>query len=425
MNMFNKKEYSAREVFVPGGLPKLTYNPRKELELEERLNDAKDNLCKLVMMTGSTKSGKTVLTNNVFPREKSIWFDGGSYSNDNDFWIDIAEQLDIYPDQSISQGSDSSNQLDGKLTGQKQLLLFNMKSELGAATVKKKSKSTSSTRKGNPKTLAIQALRNKFRPLVIDDFHYLPRDKQGQLVRAIKSLVFDGLPVIFIAIPHRKLDAVKVEREMTGRVENIEVPVWKVDELLEIPQKGFPLLNLEVDKRIIDRMAEEAIGSPHLIQEFCRELCSMVEVKRTTKSKRAIKETDVDLNSLFKKVAENTGKVIFDKLSKGPRQRADRVRREMNNGLTTDIYGLVLYALAEIKPGLDTIDYETLRFKIREITKGTQPQAHEVSRVLDKMSQIAASDEASTPVIDWEKNDRLLHITDPFFAYYLRWGLEN
>jgi hypothetical protein len=38
------------------------------------------------------------------------------------------------------------------------------------------------------------------------------------------------------------------------------------------------------------------------------------------------------------------------------------------------------------------------------------------------MSKISTSDESSTPVIDWEKDDRLLHITDPFFAYYLKWG---
>jgi hypothetical protein len=38
------------------------------------------------------------------------------------------------------------------------------------------------------------------------------------------------------------------------------------------------------------------------------------------------------------------------------------------------------------------------------------------------MSSISADDQASTPVVDYEENERKLHITDPFFAYYLRWG---
>jgi len=28
----------------------------------------------------------------------------------------------------------------------------------------------------------------------------------------------------------------------------------------------------------------------------------------------------------------------------------------------------------------------------------------------------------STPVIDFEDEEKKLHITDPFFAFYLRWG---
>ena len=50
-----------QDVFVPGGFPRHTYNPRVDLQLEQRLAEVKDNLCKLVTVTGQTKSGKTVL----------------------------------------------------------------------------------------------------------------------------------------------------------------------------------------------------------------------------------------------------------------------------------------------------------------------------------------------------------------------------
>lgn len=423
MGIFSRKEkYRARQVFIPGGQPTLTYNPRKELKLEESLEEAKDYLCKLVMMTGSTKSGKTVLTNKVFPKSESIWFDGGSFSSENDFWIEIVQQLDTYIDESISESKDKTTQGGVKGSAEKQLLLFKMKGEASASHSSKKGKAKSQSRKGNPKTIALQALRESKKPLIIDDFHYLPRGQQAQLVRAVKALIFDGLPVIFIAIPHRRLDAVKVEREMTGRIETISIPPWEKGELVEIPETGFPLLNVEVTDQITEKLADEAIGSPHLMQEFCREMCNIRDIKVTLDDKIVI--DSIDQERLFQSVAQNTGKVIFDKLSKGPRQRADRVQRKLANGDTTDIYGLVLHALAQLRPGMDTIEYETLRSAIRDVSSGTQPQAHEVTRVLDKMSQIAASDESSTPVIDWEKEDRILHITDPFFAFYLRWGIE-
>lgn len=423
MGIFSRKEkYRARQVFIPGGQPTLTYNPRKELKLEESLEEAKDYLCKLVMMTGSTKSGKTVLTNKVFPKSESVWFDGGSFSSENDFWIEIVQQLDAYIDESVSESKDKTTQGGVKGSAEKQLLLIKMKGEASASHSTKKGKGKSQSRKGNPKTIALQALRESKKPLIIDDFHYLPREQQAQLVRAVKALIFEGLPVIFIAIPHRRLDAVKVEREMTGRIETISIPPWEKRELIEIPNAGFPLLNIEITDEVTQRLAEEAIGSPHLMQEFCREICNIREIKETLDDKIII--DSIDEEPLFQSVAQNTGKVIFDKLSKGPRQRADRVQRKLVNGETTDIYGLVLHALAQLRPSLDTIEYETLRSAIRDVSSVTQPQAHEVTRVLDKMSQIAASDESSTPVIDREKEDRILHITDPFFAFYLRWGIE-
>ena len=48
---------------------------------------------------------------------------------------------------------------------------------------------------------------------------------QGGIVRALKPLIFDELPVVLIAIPHRRYDALKVEKEMTGRISPLSGPL--------------------------------------------------------------------------------------------------------------------------------------------------------------------------------------------------------
>ena len=121
-------------------------------------------------------------------------------------------------------------------------------------------------------------------------------------------------------------------------------------------------------------------------------------------------------------MAEAIGRPIFEKLARGPRQRTDRVRRELIDGREVDIYQLVLHGMAHLKPGLVTLEYEDLRAGIREVASGQIPQLHEVARVLKHMATIAATDQSSTPVIDFEESGKRLHITDPFFAFYLRWG---
>lgn len=67
-----------RSVFVPGGIPKYTYVERAEGALKNVIASANDNLCKLVTVTGETKSGKSVLVNTIFPRKTCIWVDGGT-----------------------------------------------------------------------------------------------------------------------------------------------------------------------------------------------------------------------------------------------------------------------------------------------------------------------------------------------------------
>ena len=189
------------EVFIPGGLPTYTYNPRNGYELETRIMQAKRNLCKLLIVTGQTKMGKTVLAEKIYERGNgSVWVDGGAVSD--------------------------------------------------------------------------------------------------------------------------------VEREMTGRVKMFEIPAWSEEELTEIADRGFGELKVSVPAEIKKRMAKEAMGSPHLMQEFCRKICE-----------------------------EN---------------------------------------LTE-----------------RKITRRV--------KLSEKIADISYNEGASTPVIDWDKEENILTVTDPFFAFYLRW----
>jgi hypothetical protein len=208
---------------------------------------------------------------------------------------------------------------------------------------------------------------------------------------------------------------------MTGRISPIDIPTWTEDELQFISNTGFKLLKYGVSSKFSSIISSEAIGSPHLMQDFCRGVSKMLSVDYEKKI-RDLEEDRMELDSIFRDVAETIGRPIFEKLARGPRQRTDRMQRELKSGKTVDIYELVLYGLAHLRPGLVSIEYEELRTAIREVAGAQIPQLHEVARVLKHMATIAATDQSSTPVIDFEEEEKKLHITDPFFAFYLRWG---
>lgn len=409
------------DIFVPGGFPRHTYNPRVELQLENKLNEVKNNLCKLVAVTGHTKAGKTVLVRKILPPEDSIWIDGGTVSQEDDFWDVVIEQLQLFQSVAESTTTGSENSVEGKAKAGVDFIVAKGESELSGSIKRQRDYGTTRSRAVSSRVTALAALRDARLPVVIDDFHYLPKVLQGGLVRALKPLIFDGLPVVIIAIPHRRYDAIKVEREMTGRMYPIEIPVWSEVELRFIPETGFRLLNLELPDRIIARLAAEAIGSPHLIQDFCRAISRVKSIVWQHDAAK-LEVSDAELGAVFREVADTIGRPIFEKLARGPRQRTDRLPRELKDGRKVDIYQLVLLGLAHIRPGLVTLEYEELRTAIKDVSATQIPQLHEVARVLKHMATIAATDQSSTPVIDFDETEKKLHITDPFFAFYLRWG---
>ena len=338
-----------------------------------------------------TKSGKTVLVKRIFPKNEVIWIDGGHIGSEEDLWSAISIQHDSYAGNTTE-----------------------------ADIISVRSKSRISTLR----TIVARSLQGSLRPIIIDDFHYLDKELQAQVIRFLKPVILEGAPVIIIAIPHTRYDTVKVEREMTGRVRTIDVPAWKHDELLQIAKVGFPLLNMHVEDIDNNTLVQEALGSPHLMQEFCLELCRKEGVIQTEFVLTKITPSDY-LDELFHKVAEDTSRTMFEKLAKGPRKRTDRNERKLKDGKVTDIYGLVLKALSNLQPGTDTIQNDSIRNSIKQILLDDTPKTHEISRVIERMADIAASDATSAPVIEWNKTEQELHIIDPFFAYYLKWGQSN
>jgi len=206
---------------------------------------------------------------------------------------------------------------------------------------------------------------------------------------------------------------------MTGRVEQLPIPLWDRGELESIATRGFQELNVRSTEAEIGRLAREAFRSPHLMQDFCLQFCKANGVRATEDEPRSL-QPPRDWDSFFRERAPGASKFAFDILAKGP-PRTDRIVRKLKDGTETDIYGAVLAAIAFTGP-VTELPYDQLRVALREVLDGDLPQLHEVTRVLVVMSKIAREKLEGEPVVDYDEDYQTLHISDPFFAFYLRWG---
>jgi hypothetical protein len=399
----------------------VTYNPREELHLEQRVQDYLDERHRILSLSGPTKCGKTVLLKRIVPTD-CAWISGGSIATSAEFWELVADKLGLYGKNTTEYGSaeaDGTEVEGGGRVGIPGIATAGAKGKASFETTKTTRQSVSRDRP--LVNLVSEELRENKIPIIIDDFHYLPAKVQLEIVRGLKELVFEGVPVIFASVPHRAFDAVRVEKEMTGRVEQLGIGFWSEQELAGIATQGIAALNAEVDGSVVERLIREAFQSPHLMQDFCLNLCKASGVRESQGEVQKIAAPD--WSEFFASRAPGASKSAFELLVQGPRQRSDRMERVLVDGTTTDIYGVVLAGIAATGP-LTALDYLELRTSIKDVLRSDAPAHHEVTRVLEKMAQIARDDIEGEPVVDYDDERNTLFISDPFFAYYLRWGTD-
>jgi len=432
-------EVRVSRVFVPGKLPDYTYNPRSELHLETQLGDYVEEAGSILTVAGPTKTGKSVLLRRVV--QNAAWVDGQGIDDVDEMWRRIGDALGVYT--GVEAGSSRGSSGGGNL-GSEVGLLGVAKVEAQAEYAVNEASDLRYAIQRPISAVARAALEQTLRPLVIDDFHFIERAVQRQIVRALKPLVLLGVPVVLVSISHRVQDVVTAEPDMTGRVSSLSVNFWAEDELLVIARKGFEVLNVTDPGDMIARhLAQNSFGSPHLMQKFCREACKDDGVRVPQVPGRALRAPD-HWEAFFSRQVDGASADWFQRLLRGPQERGSaRTQWRTKTGETLDGYGLTLAAIAATGPRL-TLSKDEIKTAVEDQLEGSGPAAHQTTRVLQHMSRIAATRITSSvptedeldqqeepdavpdvqPVMEYveEGPNSALHIADPFFAFYLRWG---
>jgi hypothetical protein len=404
-----------RQVFTPGGLPSVTYVGRDHLHLEKALADSLQGYG-FVTVTGPTKSGKSVLCTRVL-QQGIVTIEGGQIRAEADFWNHIAYKLDIASGSSTNEAVTSTTAAAGETSGGLPAIL----QAKGSVTRTRSDQSGSTLSFTNiPMLAAVEKLLQTGSTLMVDDFHYINPDLQKVLVRSLKGPVFKGLPVLLIAVPHRAFDTLMVENEVEGRFRHVPIPTWSLDDLVLIPERGFAALNVLVPRAIQRRICEESFGNPLLVQEICNGLCAVNDV---TEAQQTLKYLDISiLETVYRRMAENKGLPIYQKISRGPEGRKARRTRKVRGGGEVDLYTGILSAVARLGPKTTTT-LDDMRGSLREVFSDDSPvpAKAEVVGCLKNMSKLAKQ-MPGEPSLEWVEDTQRLEITDPFLLFSLKWN---
>jgi hypothetical protein len=262
--------------------------------------------------------------------------------------------------------------------------------------------------------------------ILIDDFHYMPRDVQPEVAKSLKEGVRLGVKIVTAAVSHRGDDIVRANPELRGRVRAIDLKYWRENELAKIADYGFSAMNLAIDDHTVNALVGESAGSPQLMQSLCLQTCFVLNRRERVETTLLPERINVSPNNLDRIMEQTSAytdyRSLVDVLDAGPRVRGtERKTYRFADGSDGDVYRVVLRAIAANPPRL-SFPYDELLQRTIDVCMGESPVGSSVTGTCLHMSKLALEKFPNERAIDWDETKQVLDIPDPYLLFYLRWS---
>ena len=178
-------------------------------------------------------------------------------------------------------------------------------------------------------------------------------------------------------------------------------------------------MGIQVDDAMIEMLAVESSGSPQLMQSLCLQVCFLKGVDDLDGGSIALTEEET-----AKLLAEASTRTDFRSLVRnmysGPKSRGtERKTHRFTDGTSGDVYRATLLAIKQDPPRL-SFDYDEILSRVQAVCVGEAPRQQSVQQACYQLGEIAKRMYPNEVVIEWDSDDDLLDIADPYLLFYLR-----
>ncbi len=415
------------DVFTPTDFPEHTYVQRDDLHHERLLLEWTRSSTQIASIVGPSKAGKTVLVQRVVGEGNLITVSGASVRSPDQLWervLDWWGEPHATTASTIETSTDTSTREHGGQIGLSGTGATHKQGHQNADAVAETTLATVN-RRGLPQV--IQELANTPYTLLLDDFHYIPAAIQTDVAQQLKDAASRGLRICVASVPHRADNIVRALPELRGRVLAIDLDYWNKRDLLQIAKLGLPLLGLEIDQPSLHMFANEAAGSPQLMQQICLWTCNHLRASETVDPPRS-----VTLDELARKEILYLSSCVVDfrallrALIAGPRVKPGERRSYVHHdGRSGDVYLTVMRAIA-LDPLKLALPLADLVQRVETICGGqARPDNSQIARACGTFGQIASGFAAAPtgPSLEWDDQAQTIVIPDPYLSFYLRWSI--
>jgi hypothetical protein len=406
------------DVFKSVGQPTITYVKRDSGKLESTLLSALSESGQLCLITGPSKTGKTTLYREVLKLKGKtplvVPCDGKSTSDS--IWRQALEAVDFDRIESTIQSSETTQEVEGEISGGVSwALLAKISAKLRGVI-----SGTSTDQEARARVLAepgpdllIPILKSTNTVLVIEDFHYLDDNQKIILFQQWKRFIDNEVTVLVLGTTHRAIDIARSNRDLMGRIAQIDVGHWEKSDLEQICRQGFRHLGVDISRDQIEVIATEAVGLPIVVQQTCYALFSERNVEYTKRIPKKFYIEDEHIAKALHGVARikyTQFDTYYDTLIRGPREKSRKYRT----------YELVLACFT-----LDPIKFSLTRRELDHRMTKLNLQTAEIPPAASLNSTLGAlkmfQKRRDFQLLEWRPTEEVLYIIEPSFLFFVRW----
>ncbi|CAA9433804.1 MAG: hypothetical protein AVDCRST_MAG66-3475 [uncultured Pseudonocardia sp.] len=140
--------------------------------------------------------------------------------------------------------------------------------------------------------------------VVLEDFHYLPRETQQDFAVALKALHESSeLTVIIVGVWLDENKLVQFNGDLTGRVVAINADAWTRDQLRQVMEGGAELLGITFTEEFILGVLDRCFDSVWVVQEACFRACLKSNVIADRADHTAV-GADLDVDQLIVEIID-------------------------------------------------------------------------------------------------------------------------
>lgn len=403
--------------------PVASYIERASVDLA--LSDAL-NTTKQIVIYGSSKQGKTALLQRHIDENERVTYHCGPTSSAEDIYRTFLRSLgvEIITERATTHSKEATASAKSTFSA---ILPFLAKTDLEAGVEGKLGKDVQTT--SRPIEFNLTAAQDvgellisaggKDKFFVLENFHYLSVEVQGQLAFDLRTFEEMGIRFIILGVWRENNRLIQFNGDLQDRMAEVPVEPWEEEDFARVAVTGEKALNIRIAPHIKNRIFTEAHGSVAVVQELLKKLCELSGVRSVQQEVVDINNSAILERAISDKVADYSSRHIrsLESIAAGSRSR-----RPSEDAVALYLqYYLVQVLLSRTYNELkDGIERKTLQELIREIhSHPDNVRTSDVTGTLKRLPVLQTNQNIVPPLFDYDQGTRRLKIVDSTLYFFI------